>query len=687
MKNMKKKYSKYKKYRSIKTIIEKRYNVLIGLITILITILFINLFYIQIIKNNDYKLELENLMVKVVTGNTSPRGRIYDRNYKLIVDNIPNKIIFYKKEHGVKTEEEIEYAYLIASNIDIDYSKLTDKMIRTFLVKKDPKLANSTITDNEWIYLKERKITLSDIEKYKLERVSVDRINNLNEIDKEAIYIYYLMNNGYSYSEKIIKGEGVTDSEYAYIATNMSILKGFDVRLDWNRFYLYGSVFRTILGNVSTSEVGIPFNLIEHYKDTDYLLNDRVGISYLEYMYDDYLKGKKDVYEYYKNGDKKLIESGNRGNDIVLTIDIELEEKIEKILEEEILKAKEEPNTEFYNRSFVIVSNPNTGEILAMSGKQIVESSDGYKFVDYTPGIITSTITVGSVIKGASQIVGYNNGGVHIGDKRYDYCVKLKGTNEKCSWKYLGLLDDIKALKYSSNTYQFYTLFNVIGSGYYYNMPLSIDESLFKFYRERFSEFGLGVKTMIDLPNEIEGYKGTKLDAGLLLDFVIGQYDNYTPIQLVQYINTIANGGNRLKPYLLKEVYSGDSNLENKIYESIPTVLNTLSTETVYLDRVKTGFKAVFEFGGTGYGYINSDYNPAGKTGTSQSFVDSNMDGMIDTATVTNTLAAYMPYDNPEVSFVIISPDTYNYNSNYESPVNYRISRRVSDLYYSLYKK
>ena len=77
----------------------------------------------------------------------------------------------------------------------------------------------------------------------------------------------------------------------------------------------------------------------------------------------------------------------------------------------------------------------------------IRETGLGFLKIPLAPGIITSTITVGSVIKGASQIVGYNNGGVHIGDKRYDYCVKLKGTNEKCSWKYLGLLDDIKALK------------------------------------------------------------------------------------------------------------------------------------------------------------------------------------------------------------------------------------------------
>ena len=65
------------------------------------------------------------------------------------------------------------------------------------------------------------------------------------------------------------------------------------------------------------------------------------------------------------------MEEGTRGNDIVLTIDIDLQREIEQILAEELLITKSEPNTDFYNRSFVIVQDAKTGEILAMTGKQI----------------------------------------------------------------------------------------------------------------------------------------------------------------------------------------------------------------------------------------------------------------------------------------------------------------------------
>ena len=67
--------------------------------------------------------------------------------------------------------------------------------------------------------------------------------------------------------------------------------------------------------------------------------------------------------------------------------------------------------------------------------------------------------------------------------------------------------------------------------------------------RYYFRQFGLGVPTGIDLPNEILGKREKKIiNLGFLLDFSIGQYDTYTPLQFAQYISTIANGGYRMKP-------------------------------------------------------------------------------------------------------------------------------------------
>ncbi len=686
--NKKLKYNYYKKYKDIKEIIEKRYNILIAVITLVTTVLFVNLFYIQVIESKEYQEKLVELTVKTIEGSTAPRGRIYDRNHKLIVDNEVTKTILYEKPSGVTTSEEIENAYKLADLMDISFNKLTDNMLRTFWLKNNESLGNLKITEEEWQQLEERRITSNDINALKIERITEEELSIYSDRDKEAAYIYYLMNKGYSYSEKIIKNKDVTDEEYALVASMSDTLRGFDTRLDWNRSYLYGDTLRSILGSVSSSEMGIPADLKDYYLEKGYSLNDRVGTSYIEYVYDEYLRGTKDIYEINNSGDKTLLIEGNRGNDIVLTIDITLQQEVERILEEELIKAKSEANTEYYNRSFVIIADPNTGEILAMAGKQIIESNEGYTFLDYTPGIITSPVTVGSVVKGASHIVGYNTGALTIGEKRYDSCVKLAGAPEKCSWKYLGLLDDITALKQSSNTYQFHTAMRVGGLSYTYNTPFKVQNDAFAIYRNTFAEFGLGVKTEIDLPNEIDGYKGTKTDGGLLLDFAIGQYDNYTPIQLSQYIGTIANGGNRLKPFLLKEVYSSESEkLTDQIYKTEPAILNTLNTKVEYLDRVKQGFQSVLDYGGTGSGYINKSYKPAGKTGTSQSFIDTDGNSVIDTETITNTFVGYAPYDNPKVTFTVVSPDVSHYGNNteYQTYVNKRITTRISEKYFELY--
>ncbi len=683
MKKKKIKYNYYKKYNDIKEIIEKRYNILILIVTLAFIILFIKLFYIQIVKKDYYVEKLKELTEKKIEGKTAPRGRIYDRNHKLIVDNKPKRIIYYVK-NNLKVEEEISLAYKLVDMIEIE-NKATNKMYKTFWLKKHKEESEKLITEKELELLEYRKITKEDIVKLKYERVPEEEINKFSEKDKKAAYIYYLMNRGYSYEEKIIKDSNVTEKEYATIAANISKLNGINIRLDWERLYLYDNTFKSILGTVSNN---IPSNLKNYYIKKGYNLDDKVGISYLEYEYDDYLKGEKNIYEINEEGEKTLKQYGARGNDIVLTIDIELQREIEKILEEEIIKAKKEKNTEYYNRSFVIVTNPKTGEILAMAGKQVIETDKDYKIYDYTPAVITSPITPGSVVKGASHIVGYNNSALKINEVRNDTCVKLASTPLKCSWMPLGTLNDITALKKSSNTYQYYTALKVAKTKYKYNMALKANKEAFKKYRTTFNEFGLGVKTGIDLKGESVGNVGKSDVGGLLLDFSIGQYDTYTPIQLSQYISTIANNGSRMKLHLLKDVYSSkEESLSNKIYEYKNEELNKVTTEEKYLNRVKEGFKEVLKLGGTGYGYINLKYKPAGKTGTSQSFVDTDGDLKVDKETISNAFVAYAPYDDPNVTFTIISPDIYNYdnNSNYQTNVNRRITTKVSEAYFKLY--
>ena len=688
-KKINKKKQEHDKY--LKDIIEKRYIVLIVIILLFFAVIVFRLFSLQILDNEDYEEKLVSATEKTVSSTSAPRGRIYDRNYNLLVDNEAIKTIYYKKPDDITTKEEIELAYKVANLIEVDFSKVSEEMLKNFWYLNNKKKAEEKIKEEEWQQKSERKLTDDDIKKLIFERITEEELSAYKDIDKEASYIYYLMNKGYSYAEKIIKNTDVKEEEYAIISENIDNLSGFNTKLDWERIYLYGDVFKSILGTVSSNNQGIPSELADYYLEHGYSLDDRVGISYLEYQYEEYLRGTKATYRVLSNNTYELLEEGKRGNDIVLTIDINLQKYVEEMLAQEVLNAKSEPHTEYYNRSFVVVSDPNNGEILAMAGKQVQEIDGVLKIVDYTPGIVTLPVTPGSVVKGASMLVGYKYGAIDIGEYQVDECIKIKDTPEKCSWQTMGYIDDIYALEYSSNVYQYKIAIEIGGGNYQYNQALSLDESAFDKYRDMYAQFGLGIKTGIDLPVESLGYMGKSKLPGHLLDFAIGQYDTYTPIQLSQYINTIASGGNRYKPYLLKEVYAPSENNEEKlgalVYKSEKELLGTVDAEKKYMDRVRYGFSRVIS-NGLGYGYMGNYMNSSGKTGTSQSFIDNDGDGVVDTETITSSFVGYAPSENPKMSIIVVSPDISHSNgySTYQSAVTKRISANTVNKFFEIYK-
>ena len=676
---------KRRKKVNYEIIIKRRFlGFFIGIV-ILFSIVLWKLGEVMLVKEKDYQKDLAILTHAKVYGTSSPRGRIYDRNYNILVDNKSLKTITYQKKKGVSALEMIEVARKIAPHLDLDYQRLTTRSKKEYFFALNREYCDSLVTEKEKEKVVKRKMTQHELNELEIERIPEEKLE-YSEEEKKVAYIYYLMNKGYAYEEKIIKSD-VTDKEYAYVSENNELLDGFNTKIDWERVYPYGDTLKSILGTVSTSSQGIPAELKDYYLEKGYSLNDRVGLSYIEKQYEDYLKGEKALYEVVSSHETKLIQEGSRGKDIVLTIDINLQQEVERILGEQILRAKGEPNTEYYDHSSVIIQDPKTGEILAMAGKRYVNG----EIKDNTISILTSPITPGSVVKGASMLVGYNTGAVHIGERMLDECVKVAGVAEKCSSvNNLGVIDDITALAKSSNVYQFKIAIRVNGQEYFREMKLNFNQSSFDTYRSMYHSFGLGVKTGIDLPVESNGYTSKDKAAGNLLDFVMGQYETYTPIQLSQYITTIANGGERLAPHLLKEVHSSSETDEIGALESTTEkkVLNTINTAPEYMARVKEGFKAVLNSpGGYGVGYMNTAMRPAGKTGTSQSFIDTDNDGRIDTETITSSFIGYAPYDNPKMSIVVTSPDSSHPNSStdYASLVTYRTTREIAQRYMEMY--
>lgn len=622
---------------------KKVYTIIILFLT---TIVISRYTYLYVYKHDYYYEKYLQVSEKIVYGLNAPRGRILDRNGKVLVDNIGVNTIVFHQLDGIKVKD-----IAITLNNIIEVSPATEEQQKKYYLLYEE--TDSLLTKKEQSLYDRRELTLKEIEEIKLSRIKT----SYTEEEQKLITLYYLLTDGYSYDSKIIK-EDVSDETCAKV--NTTNIPGLTCEYTTKRIYLYDTL-NDIYGRVGE----ISKENKEYYLSKGYSLNDQVGLSYLEKEYDDYLKGEKAKYLVNSDNSLTLIKDSVQGNDIYLSIDIELQLKINEIIKENLNKAETLKNTQYYNTSYVIVSNPNTGEIIASTG--ITKIKDNYH--DVSTNLLTSSFTVGSVIKGASHTVGYQNNLIDIGKKINDSCVKLYLVPEKCSYKKLGLIDDITALKTSSNYYQFITVIKLTGNTYKNNIKLNVTESHFNTYRNTFASFGLGSSTGIDLENESIGIKGQTIAADLLLNLSIGQYDTYTPFQLTNYINTIATQGNRYSLHYLKEV----KNNEETIYTYKPNLLNTV--ENSNFERITKGFKEVL-YNGTGRGYTDTKYKPAGKTGTSETAYSK------DITTITQTYAMFAPYDNPEYSIVVISPNiSYNNDKDtYIAPINRYISKEVSKL-------
>ena len=629
---------------------KKTYFIILISLLFIITYRFISLRYI----NHDYYIEeYLKLTNKLVYGTTTPRGKILDRNGKILVDNIGVPSIIYRNINNDNIDELVNTIYPILSNIEqasIEQASIEEQ--QNYYLEHNNYL--ELLTEKELEDYNNRKINKEELKDIILSRLNL----NYNEEEKVKIKIYTLLKNGYSYDNKIIK-EDVTKEECAKISELN--LTGLSCEYTSKRVYLYDTLNGIYgkVGNISKENK-------EYYLEKGYSLSDKVGLSYLEKQYDDYLKGTKATYKVNEDNTLTLLTPSSPGNDIILSIDIEKQLAINDVIKKNLDLASTLKNTDYYNTSYVIVSDPNTGEIIASTGISKINES----YYDISNNILTSSFTVGSIVKGASHTVAYQNNLININEKIKDSCVKLYQTPQKCSYKRLGYINDIEALKTSSNYYQFINAIKLTGNKYKYNMKLNVTEEHFNIYRNTFALFGLGSSTGIDLENESLGIRGQKIADDLLLNLSIGQYDTYTPLQLTNYINTISTKGKRYNLHYLKEVMNNN----NIIYKYEPKLLSNIE-DNWFFDRIHEGFKEVV-YNGTGRGYTDIKYKPAGKTGTSEVVYSK------DITTINQTYIMFAPYDNPKYTIVVISPNISfnNEKDNYIAPINRYISKEVSKI-------
>lgn len=667
-----------------------RLNLLFFIIFLLFVALILRSGFLQIIQGEEFTAEVERTESTVIRGNV-PRGEIYDAKLRSLVSNEAKNTIMYTRGSNTKTENMAQIAHNLAYLIEIPHASPfqgedNDLSIRDL---KDYFYAtnNELMDDRIEAHLEETGISASDLSYGdSLELISEAEIMDYSDHELKAVAIFTKMNSAYALSTVNIKNQEVSEEEIAKVSENSLLLPGVSTGTDWNRIYPQGNALSSVLGSVTTEEQGVPEARVNDYLAKGYSRNDRVGSSQLEAEYENVLRGSKSRArtETDNSGDilsQEEIYSGNKGHNLILTIDMDFQEKVDQIVLD-VLNNRRGLN----NSVYAVALNPKNGNVLAMSGKRVVDG----EVQDHTLGVIQNAFEMGSSVKAATVLSGYMDGVISVDNNTMiDTPLRILGSNNISSvFNRSGsvAVNDMRALQYSSNVYMAKIAMRMGG---YYNyqqnrtLPIDVDATIGKL-RGYFRQFGLGSETGIDLPGESTGQTGANPDGGSVMFNTFGQYDTYTPMQLAQYSSVIANGGTRFAPRLVSEIRETNpetGEVGRLVQDVEPKIMNTIDVTPQEMERARNGFNLVVNgnYGAAPGIFSGTSYQAAGKTGTAQASYWSENEDLRGTSVTNTTFVGFAPYDDPEIAIAVAIPYLPNTNTGRD---NLLMSRQIFDAYF-----
>lgn len=645
------------------------------IVVIVISVIFIaTLFNLQIVNGENYREQSEKRMLR--TKNiTAPRGEIYDRNGVILATNkLSYDVELYKVR--VSTKEQNDGILRLVEILNEN----SDKVYSTFPVNDDLNGFNFENTEEEQKWKKEMKLdsTLTFdqvidkyIEKYELQDYSDNRLNQIKMIE-----IKYEANlNGYSLFNSATIAKDISQKSVAKIGEEKYKIYGISIVSVPKRYYPNGNLLSHTIGYVSK----ISSMEYEKKKEQGYNVNSVIGKAGIEQSFEKYLRGKDGVIKEETDtlgnvSSQTETTEAKSGDNVTLTIDY----RLQKVAEESLLNTINGlQNGTLVGKKFsdanagaVVVLDVDSGEVLASASYPTYDINSligGISLKDWNAlqnnslhpmlnRVASGTYSPGSTFKMLVGMAGLMNGKITVDEKYYDPGIYPYGYHPKC-WLYTdrhmthGWINIEGAIKGSCNCY-FYEVGRRIG----------ISE-IVKYAKL----FGLGQKTGIELSGEVAGTiagADDKSEDGLkspwylgdTLSAAIGQSgSSYTPIQLANYIATIANGGKLNKVSLIKSVDNevagtseslADINKYTSEYTGVNFEEKDLNINSEYIDAIKKGMLSVTsETGGTSYiVFKNSDIQVAGKTGTAQ-VPNGNNNGIF---------VGFAPYDNPKIAVVAV---------------------------------
>ena len=650
-----------------------RFNIVTILAYAIGMVLIVQLFNLQVINGESYR-EQSNTRLSRVSTIKAARGSILDRsgnelagvktenNIEIYKTNISNDELNEAALNLVNLMNQYQISY--TDNFPISINPFTFTISGDELSKFKKKFKIEENADAETVFYKVK-------DKYQIKN------DNIEDIRKIIAIRYIITTTGYSATKSITIATNVSDEVVAQISERNSDFPGISIETKAARTYLAGSMAAHVIGYTGKIKE-------EEYKANkdDYDIDDIIGKTGIEYVFEKYLKGtdgekQKEMAVDGTITGEYVSKNAIAGSDVVLTIDSNLQKTTEESLESCINKIKNGGFSQRYDAQggAAVVMNVNTGEVLATASYPTYEpqwfvggiSQENWAYLrDDTrhPQLnkaIQSTYAPGSTFKMVTAIAGLETGVITTKEKINDTGIYKKYNSEWKCWYYTsyhrghGYQNVTQALQHSCN-YFFYETGDRMGI-----------DNLSKYALH----FGLGNKTGIELPNEKSGAAASKetyakirngatMGPGDTLNASIGQGDNnFTPMQIAKYISSIANGGTVVNPTIIKSVLNSDGTEVSK--DEIRKYTNeklgivdtddgiTISDESI--EVAKEGMRmAASEAGGTAYNiFKNFNIEVAGKTGSAEAGKDSNGNDLVNAWFV-----CFAPFDNPEVAVVVM---------------------------------
>lgn len=635
-----------------------RYNMLTMLVYIIGLILIAQLFNLQIVHGKEYREESNTRLTRETTIEAA-RGTIRDRTgIELASTKLGNSLEMYKTK--IETEQLNECILKIIRVLD----KNGDKYVDTFPIKINPFefdfSSEEAIQNWKTKYKISADASAEECFNYFLDKYEI-KCESVEDARKVLGIIYTIKTKGYSTTKSIEISEEISNASVQEFYERASEFPGVNVVSKPIRTYPKGNLASHIIGYIAK----INEEELKTRKDT-YSNDDYIGRTGIEYIFEEYLRGEDGQKQIDMAVDgtqtgEYITKEAVAGNDVVLTIDANLQQIAENALKNNIEKIRSGGFSSTYEAKggSVVVVNVKTGEVLALVSYPDYSPEAFYNGISKTlyneyletnalfNRAISGTYEPGSIFKMVTAIAGLQEGVITKTEKITDTGVYKKYKKEWKCWYYSdyhrghGSLNVSDAIKHSCN-YFFYETGDRLG----------IDR-IAKYAKY----FGLGMKTGIELPSEAKGGVATVTNGpGDVLNAAIGQGNNsYTPLQIAKYIAMLTNGGKSIDITLVKSVLRADktevdkTEIENFVNQKLG--LNNEEVENIdisqeYIDYILEGMRSVaLERGGTAYSvFKNFNIEIGGKTGSAET----------STTDVNAWFVGFAPFDDPEIAVVVM---------------------------------